>query len=123
MSGSRYELVKSAREEVLIELSTEEAKMAGERHSRRREQLVQRAGGGRKHGVFEPGYSKCGLRTSAGPTCSLLLCDTMLLNSERGVYRLLQHLAEQFHMLTLNNQTLDLYCACVFLFRFSKNYF
>lgn len=98
MSGRGYGLVKSAREKVLFELNTEKAKRARERDSRPREQFVPRAGGEKKHSVFEPRSSKCGLWTSAGPNCSLLVCDTMIINSERGFCRLVQHLAEQFYI-------------------------
>lgn len=82
LSGSGCGLVKSARVEVWFELSSKGAKVAGKRHSRPREQLLQKAGGEKRHGVFEPCYSKCGVWTSVSPNCSLPVRDKILTKGE-----------------------------------------
>lgn len=59
---------KPAREEVVLELSSEGAKTARERHSGPREQPVQRAGGEKKRGMCESCHSKGGLGTHDSQT-------------------------------------------------------
>lgn len=84
---------------------------------------MPRAEGGKNHGVFELCYSKCVLRTGAGPNCSFLVCVTTIIKSERAFIDLTALGRAILYLLILNNQTLDLYCVRLFLFHFSKNSF
>lgn len=99
------QISKVCQEEAVFELSSEKAKVAGERHSRPREPLVQRVGGDREHGVF-----RCAPRAwSAGrPALVLTVREKVIMKSERGLRRLLQPFDRAvLYLLTRNNQTLD----------------